>query len=457
MPYGPESRLYAASLRGGYAPPPWASGGGYRDERGSTLGDLIGYQGQLQAQRHQAGSDMLAGAVQQAGAQLANYFNEREQKKELAKRDAATVAAIEGWDGQSPMQLYQGLQKIRPHDALQYTNAVLALRGGERKEPEKELERLGKIAQFMSDQPDEVVARGWPMIRQSVGATAGRLGIPLPEQWDPKERGVLGKIGEVFGPKREARKLQTLGPGQVAFDEATGEVVAKGPEKPEERKLHALSPGQMMVDESGAVVAKAPAAPREPKEERLLPVTTSDPQTGEPMQTYITESQARQMAASGGGIKKPESTATQNRMSAARSSIQAGEELLSKLKDPKFASQLGPIQGRYNSLAAAAGAGDPAAQELVGSIRSFAALQPQIHGFRAHAMAQDVENLLATKNTPESLAAGLKGILTASYIVAGNNKGGGGQPVRIQNAADYAKLPSGAVFIDPNGKTRRKP
>jgi hypothetical protein len=33
----------------------------------------------------------------------------------------------------------------------------------------------------------------------------------------------------------------------------------------------------------------------------------------------------------------------------------------------------------------------------------------------------------------------------------------GSGPVKVSSDADYAALPSGAVFIDPNGKQRRKP
>lgn len=30
-------------------------------------------------------------------------------------------------------------------------------------------------------------------------------------------------------------------------------------------------------------------------------------------------------------------------------------------------------------------------------------------------------------------------------------------PISIKNAADYANVPSGATYIDPNGKMRKKP
>jgi hypothetical protein len=39
----------------------------------------------------------------------------------------------------------------------------------------------------------------------------------------------------------------------------------------------------------------------------------------------------------------------------------------------------------------------------------------------------------------------------------GGQGGGGGGPIQITNESDYARLPSGTVYIDPAGKRRRKP
>ena len=275
--------------RSAYRPTPSHGYEDYPDPRGNTLGDLIGRRGRLQAERHISGSNLLADAVQQAGSAVAGYFADRDQKQTLAKREAATLAAIEGWDGQDPMALFGAMQKVRgPSDALQYTNAVLSLRKGPQKDPEAELSRFGKVAQFLGDQPDEVVSRAWPHVLQSLGSTASKLGLEDPSgKWDPQFRPLIQKAGEVFGPKRETRKVGTLSPGQVAFDEASGEIVAKGAEKPAERRVSTLSPGAMAFDEAtGEVVARAPAAPREPKEEPLVQIDVNG------IPTWVPRSQA---------------------------------------------------------------------------------------------------------------------------------------------------------------------
>lgn len=159
----------------------------------------------------------------------------------------------------------------------------------------------------------------------------------------------------------------------------------------------------------------------EAKGEGKEPIKTDvfNAETGEMETRFITREDAAAMArGEKPAISKGPGTAERNRMAAARASIESGETLLSELKDPKFADKIGAVMGRYNSLAAAAGAGDPDAQYIVGAIKSFSALQPQIHGFRAVQMAQDIEKLLSTKQDPKALAAALSGVLTASYTVA---------------------------------------
>jgi hypothetical protein len=175
---------------------------------------------------------------------------------------------------------------------------------------------------------------------------------------------------------------------------------------------------------TGKVLYRDPDSPKEPKEPTKADVFNE--QTGEMETTFISPETAAAIArGEKPALSKGPGTAERNRMSAARTSIERGEALLSELKDPKFAEKLGAVVGRYNSLAAAAGAGDPDAQYIVGEIKSFSALQPQIHGFRAVQMAQDVEKILSTKQDPKALAGALRGILTASYSVAKRAQPGG--------------------------------
>lgn len=75
-------------------------------------------------------------------------------------------------------------------------------------------------------------------------------------------------------------------------------------------------------------------------------------------------------------------------------------------------------------------------------------------------ISQTREGLLATLQDGASLAQRQRAALSArSAAPAGGNSPApaAGQPVRIQNDADYARLPSGATFQGPDGVTRRKP
>jgi hypothetical protein len=232
---------------------------------------------------------------------------------------------------------------------------------------------------------------------------------------------------------REEEKPLLKGPEQSLVS-PTGKVLIPGEAKRETRSIDVQLSDPNITPERRAALLKAKrdeAIAGHVTEPKLYQVDTVDAE-GNPIKTFVSEADARKMAAGGAGIKKPPSTAVQNREVAAKSSIVAGESLLKQLSDPKVTAQLGPIIGRYNSLAAAAGAGDPTAQELVGAIKSFSALQPQIHGFRAFQMGQDIERLLSTKQTPEALAAALRGVLTASYIVSGRGPGGE-KEVKVQS------------------------
>ena len=116
-------------------------------------------------------------------------------------------------------------------------------------------------------------------------------------------------------------------------------------------------------------------------------------------------------------VEPLEAAALRNRKAAAATSRKAGEALIRDLETKAFRDEIGSVMGRGNSMLALAGEGNARAQYLVGAIRSFAALQPQIHGFRAIRMAADIEELLRTTQNPDTLIATLRGVLTASYYV----------------------------------------
>ncbi len=66
------------------------------------------------------------------------------------------------------------------------------------------------------------------------------------------------------------------------------------------------------------------------------------------------------------------------------------------------------------------------------------------------------ENLGVLRERSEALVAAYQAMVDAGAGGGGNTPAPSG-PARVQNDADFARLPSGATFIGPDGVTRRKP
>lgn len=109
-------------------------------------------------------------------------------------------------------------------------------------------------------------------------------------------------------------------------------------------------------------------------------------------------------------LKTPSATEERVTKQAGRVQIGAGE-LQQELKDPNIRAQLGPIMGRYNSLAEWYGAPDPELTEFKAHLASWMALQPALHGFRGIGAMEHFEKLAgAPITTPEALEAAIRGI-----------------------------------------------
>ena len=457
--------VFGAVLRGGYQErPTYGSGGRYGDPRGSTLSDLIGRSGELQARGHLEGSQSLSSGIREAGQQIGAYFRERDEKQEMAKRDAATVATIEGWDGQDPMALFAQLQKIRPQDAREYTNTILALRKGPQKDPEAELARFGKVAQFMADQPDDVIARGWPAIRQSLGSTAAQLGLgDAPEQWDPKLRPLIAKAGEVFGPPKKEKKFDIRRPGDVVVDPDTQEIVLKVPDKPAAgQTVKVPGPGGAPMEKTftpeqmaqGVPVYQETRGPSVDPADRQMQWAT-DPTTGE--ERLMTNSEIRKL-----GGARPATADMRNkaegRTFVARS-IGAIKSLSEKVITKRGVAQRATAAGR--TVESVLG-NDPEFRTYQDSRKALAGnLAVAQQGSRpSDADIQSVWLPLVPdvfRDTDESAKMKWDLINTMSLPEKKGPQPSGGTLPQPKSRAEFDKLPSGAMYIDPNGVRRRKP
>lgn len=408
----------------------------------STLRDLLLMSGQARADAAERQGAIWANAVSGVGQTVAGALQRRSEEKKADAKLRDWTSFIESPESQDPKNLYLGSVKLLGMEKGQEAaQAVMAFRTPPHQDPEKELKNISITMRLMSELPDEQAAQFYPRATKRYADGMSNIGVPverLPAEWSPESAPQLRKkmkdiAAAIDRTLRGPQKPIVLSDPERLIDPETYETLVPAVTKPApEAKLHKVTvpgPGGVPVeklvteDEMKAGV-RAYRAPEKPEQDKLQKVDQFNPETGETETRFITQADAMAMATGAKpGLSKGPGTAERNRMAAARASIESGEALLSEITSPEFASKLGPIVGRYNSLAAAAGAGDPQAQYLVGAIKSFAALQPQIHGFRAVEMAKDIERLLTTKQTPEALAAGLRGILTASYTVAKKKPG----------------------------------
>jgi hypothetical protein len=119
---------------------------------------------------------------------------------------------------------------------------------------------------------------------------------------------------------------------------------------------------------------------------------------------------------------KPANATTANRVASAEAVNKVGNDLISKLSDPKIAATLGPVMGRASSLQDFIGNPPPEYSELAGEIESYALANMGVHGMRSAQGAEQIKKLLEGKHTPESLIATIKGLNNFSNAFVAGNK-----------------------------------
>ena len=150
-------------------------------------------------------------------------------------------------------------------------------------------------------------------------------------------------------------------------------------------------------------------------------VNTTDAE-GREITTFVSPEDAQAMARGDRPGLPRTSTAVATKREAARNSINLGTRLIGELEKDENVERIGAVFGRFNNFAEALGEGDPTAKAISGEIKSWSALQPAIHGFRSHQFTQDIEDVLNTSQNVETLIAGLKGVMAASFEVANQER-----------------------------------
>jgi hypothetical protein len=124
--------------------------------------------------------------------------------------------------------------------------------------------------------------------------------------------------------------------------------------------------------------------------------------SGNPVTTYMPR---RDLA--GKTFVKPAPAANQGRVLSADTSLAQGQALLAEL--PKIQQKLGPLAGRVNTLEQLAGVQDPDIQKFATDLKSYAALQPALHGFRGQGAMHEFElGLGGIKTNPAALSSSIQ-------------------------------------------------
>jgi hypothetical protein len=137
---------------------------------------------------------------------------------------------------------------------------------------------------------------------------------------------------------------------------------------------------------------------------KLIPVDTVD-ENGRPTRKYLTPDEVR-----GQSFRKPPNATTANRLDSAEAVTQTGNDLVAKLSDPAFAQKVGPALGRYNTLKDFLGDPPPEFSQLAGEIESYALANMGVHGMRSVQGANQIQELLNKRHTPESMISAIKGL-----------------------------------------------
>jgi hypothetical protein len=129
----------------------------------------------------------------------------------------------------------------------------------------------------------------------------------------------------------------------------------------------------------------------------------------------------------------------------------AGDTLIAHLS--QFGGDLGPVLGRYNSLADFVGSPPPDYKYLASEIASWIALHPAAHGFRGVRAVEEFQKAFGgTYNTPESLVSGIRGAYNTMDALQSV-----GTPNTVSKPKPNPMLPpgSGDMLPDPKNFLRK--
>lgn len=464
---------------------PRRSGGGQAPRVPGTLYDLIQQQGQQQAEASQQQGQIWGNTLQNIGQQIGGAIQEYGEQKAVKKRDAAWLQTIQGPDfWANPQQAYAQTIKVwGPEKGPEQFKAAVAVHqlGQEKRDPVADGKALQAFGKGLLMMDPSAQAAAWPQARALAHNAYPQLGLPehYDETWAKEVLTPLVNSGGEAPKTREVKTRNADGSERVQIVEdkpGFDATSAAAPEKPQ--VVHTVdargNPITRMATAaelaSGVPDYKAPTAPRAP--EPLVSIKGPDG-----MDVYVPRSQAvgQHPGGSGGAPKPPtggerQALAYYNRAKGALDDIAPLENKV---------QAYGVIdQGR---LAMKGTAGNVVQseemQEYRQAQRAFTEARLRKESGAAINDAEydkDARTYFAQPGDSRALAqqkkAAREKVLNGLGFAAGNayqeyygeplntpaREHAASAPPKVTNAQDYAAIPSGALYMTPDGKTKRK-
>jgi hypothetical protein len=215
--------------------------------------------------------------------------------------------------------------------------------------------------------------------------------------------------------------------GQKAVEQARQDAIAKR-EADAQAKIDAAAQGKTDKEDLLRVAAGLRPAPQGAQGHfSLVPGTGPD---GKPVMFRVNAQtgDAQIVDAGGGSLGKGSGSGvnatTENRLQSAKAVTQTGNDIVSMLKDPKVAAQLGQAMSRYNNVADFIGNAPPEWSNLAGMIESYSLANMGVHGMRSASGAEAIKGTLGQgRHTPESMIAAIQGLNGFSNHLLENNAG----------------------------------
>lgn len=429
-----------------YIPPrPSFDGGGSVPYRGNTIAQLLLAQGQQQAESEYARGDILGSTIAGVGQQIGEGIRAHQEQKQASKRAQAFNDLFSGTEPPDPNSI---IRVLGPKDGMDVIKGLNALHP--QTTYKDRAERLRDAARGVLAVPEEARPRAYEAAIGALKKSGELRQDEAPDKYDPN----LVMQAANYGVAPAAPKETTPHVVAGALVDNSGKVLYEGKPKPADLQEVDLNVGGKKVkgtfDKTAGTysyqgkVITDPQSWVEPKRtaDKLVKVEHDDG-TGHTVVEWLPQSEVR-----GQKFTKGLGATDQNRANMAETVNRTGQDIISKLSDPKFAAVVGPIMGRYGNLREFIGNPPPELAELAGEIESYSLASMGVHGMRNVKGAEKIASMMNGKHTPESIISAIKGLnsFSADYLKTVGRTPGTGQS-GAPKKGDKKTFPNGRVGV----------